>query len=111
MATIRNLTIDQGSTFSVSIELSDALGNPLDLSDYVARAQMRKSYGSNSFTEFSVSISDNPAAGGISLALTSEQTRTLRPGRYVYDIEIENEEEGVKRILEGIVTVTPEVTR
>ena len=45
MANLRNLTIDQGSTFSISIELSDANDNPLDLSDYTIHAQLRKSYG------------------------------------------------------------------
>jgi hypothetical protein len=110
MATARNLTIDQGSTYSISIELSDALGNSLDLSGYIVRAQLRKSYGSNTFTEFTSSTGNNPENGVITLALTSEQTSALRPGRYVYDIEIENEDE-VTRVLEGIITVTPEVTR
>lgn len=110
MAPTRNLTIDQGSTFSISVELSDALDNPLDLTDYDIRAQLRKSYGSNTFTEFSTSSGDNPENGVITLTLTSEQTTLLRPGRYVYDIEIENDDE-VVRVLEGIITVTPEVTR
>jgi hypothetical protein len=110
MATSRNLTIDQGSTYSISIELSDALGNSLDLSGYIIRAQLRKSYGSNTFTEFTTSSGTNPENGVITLSLTSEQTGALRPGRYVYDIEIENEDE-VTRVLEGIITVTPEVTR
>jgi hypothetical protein len=110
MATTRNLTIDQGTTFSISIELSDAIDNPLDLTEYTIRAQLRKSYGSNTFTEFSTSSGDNPENGVITLSLTSEQTTSLRPGRYVYDIEIENDDE-VVRVLEGIITVTPEVTR
>lgn len=110
MATTRNLTIDQGTTFSISIELSDALDNPLDLTEYEIRAQLRKSYGSNTFTEFSTSSGDNPENGEITLSLTSEQTTLLRSGRYVYDIEIENDDE-VVRVLEGIITVTPEVTR
>jgi hypothetical protein len=110
MATVRNLTIDQGSTFSVSIELSDALGNALNLSDYTIRAQLRKSYGSNSYTQFTTSAGDNPDDGVLTLLLTSTQTSALRAGRYVYDIEIENDD-GVIRVLEGIITVTPEVTR
>lgn len=111
MATFRNLTIDQGSTYSISIELSDALGNSLDLTGYLVRAQLRKSYGSNSYTEFTTSTGDNPENGVITLSLSSEQTGGLRPGRYVYDIEIESQEEEVTRVLEGIITVTPEVTR
>lgn len=111
MATIRNLTIDQGSTYSISIELSDALGNALDLTDYTIRAQMRKSYGFNSYTAFTTSIGEDPTLGELTLSLTSTQTTALRAGRYVYDIEIEDDEDVVTRVLEGIVTVTPEVTR
>ncbi len=110
MATARNLVIDQGSTYSISIELSDALGNPLDLTDYTIRAQLRKSYGSNTYTQFTTSAGDEPENGVITLSLTSTQTGALRFGRYVYDIEIENDDV-VTRVLEGIVTVTPEVTR
>jgi hypothetical protein len=110
MATTRNLTIDQGTTFSISIELSDAIDNPLDLTEYTIRAQLRKSYGSNTFTQFSTSKGENPENGVITLSLTSVQTTSLRSGRYVYDIEIQNDD-GVTRVLEGIITVTPEVTR
>jgi len=111
MATVRNLTIDQGSSFSISIELSDLLGNPLDLSDYTIQAQMRKSYGSNSYTAFTTSAGEDPTNGELTLTLTNTQTSALRAGRYVYDIEIEDSDEIVTRVLEGIVTVTPEVTR
>jgi len=111
MATTRNLTIDQGSTYSISIEISDALGNPIDLTDYTIRAQLRKSYGSNTYTAFTTSVGVNPANGVITLSLSSTQTGSLRFGRYVYDIEIENDEDVVTRVLEGIVTITPEVTR
>jgi hypothetical protein len=34
----------------------------------------------------------------------------LKSGRYVYDIEIASSSETI-RVLEGIITVTPEVTR
>ena len=110
MAPIRNLTVDQGSSFSVTIELSDALGNALDLTNYIYRAQLRKSYGSNTYTAFSVTVTNDPTDGQLTLALSSEQTGALRAGRYVYDIEIENDVE-VTRVLEGIITVSPEVTR
>lgn len=110
MATIRNLTIDQGSTFSLSIELSDELGNALNLTGYTIAAQLRKSYGSTSYTAFTTSAGNTPANGVLTLSLTSTQTSALRAGRYVYDIEIQNAD-GTTRVLEGIITVTPEVTR
>jgi hypothetical protein len=110
MANLRNLTIDQGSTYSISIELSDANDNPLDLSDYTIHAQLRKSYGSTTYTAFTTSSGEDPEDGVITLSLTAQQTGALRSGRYVYDVEIVDGSE-VIRVLEGIITITPEVTR
>ena len=40
------------------------------------------------------------------------QTATLKPGRYVYDVEITGTSPvETLRVLEGLVTVTPEVTK
>jgi hypothetical protein len=33
------------------------------------------------------------------------------PGRYQYDVEVINGSNGVFRIVEGIVTITPNITR
>lgn len=110
MATVRNIVIDQGTTFTLSITVSDFTDTPIDLTGYTLRSQMRKSYNSNSYTAFTVT-SDDPTEGEIKLSLTATQTSALRYGRYVYDIEIVSSTGEVTRVLEGIVTVNPEVTK
>lgn len=110
MATVKNLVIDQGSHFFVTVVISDELENPLNLSGYTVRSQLRKSYGSNTYTTISTVIS-SASAGEITLSLTNTQTSALRSGRYVYDVEIVSSGNIVTRVLEGIITVTPEVTR
>lgn len=109
MATVNNLVIDQGTTFTLTITVADSNGNALDLTGYTLRAQLRKSYGSTTYTNFTTS-SATPADGELTISLTATQTSGLRAGRYVYDIEIDNAGV-VTRVLEGIITVTPEVTR
>lgn len=109
MAQVRNLVIDQGTTFSLAVNVTDVNGAYVDLTGYTHRAQLRKSYGASSSTQFTTEA-DDPENGGLVLSLTATQTTALRAGRYVYDIEIEAEGE-VTRVLEGIITVTPEVTR
>lgn len=113
MATVKNIVIDQGTTYSLSITVSDATGTALNLTGYTLRAQMRKSYGATTSTSFTTA-SATPASGVLTISLTDTQTSALKAGRYVYDIEIvEPVGAGgaVTRVLEGIVTVTPEVTR
>jgi hypothetical protein len=109
MATKANLVIDQGSTYSTDLTLTDENGDPLNLDGYVANSQIRKWYSStNASATFTTSI--NVASGVITLGLTANQTSNLISGRYVYDVEITEGGE-VSRIVEGIVTVTPQVTR
>jgi hypothetical protein len=108
MATVANIVIDQGTTFSTSINLSNDDGSAKDLSDYTARAQLRKSYYTNTYTSFTTSKVN--LTGELTISLTAEQTSSLKAGRYVYDVEIESSAETL-RVLEGIITVTPEVTR
>ena len=109
MATKANLVIDQGSTFLVELDLKDENGDILVLSGYTANSQIRKWYTSSSpAAAFTTDI--NVANGSITLSLTSDETSSLTAGRYVYDVEIQDGS-SVTRIIEGIVTVTPQVTR
>jgi hypothetical protein len=113
MATVKNLVIDQGTTFSLTITVADVNSNEINLTGYTLRAQLRKSYGATSFTSFTVA-SPAPATGELIISLTDTQTSALKAGRYVYDVEIVapvGEGSTVTRVLEGIITVTPEVTR
>ena len=107
MATIANLVIDQGATFSTTITITDEEGNLYDLTGHSGAAQMRKHYTSVSATGFSVSL----GAGTVTLSMNAATSNILTPGRYVYDVEITSNANVVSRIVEGIVTVTPNVTR
>jgi hypothetical protein len=108
MASKANLIVDQGTTFTTTITVTDDDGNALDLSGYTGAAQIRKHYSSSNSVNFSVSI--NSGTGEVTLSLTANATANLTAGRYVYDCELTNSGT-VSRILEGIVTVSPQVTR
>jgi len=43
--------------------------------------------------------------------MNNATTAALSPGRYVYDVELKSSSNSISRILEGLVTVTPEVTK
>lgn len=108
MATIENIVIDQGQTFSFSLTLSNTDGTAKDLSDYTVTSQMRKSYYTSTATDFTTAKVD--LTGEITISLSAAETSAIKAGRYVYDVEIASSVETL-RILEGIVTVTPEVTK
>jgi len=110
MATVYNLAVDQGSDFSTTIQLNTDIGGDRDLSGYSVRGQLRRSYGSTSNVAFSSNISSS-STGEVTIALSSAATANLKYGRYVYDVELYTNTGNVERILEGIVTVYPEVTK
>jgi hypothetical protein len=70
---------------------------------------MRKAYSSSNSTAFTVTAN---SAGIIAMSMSANTTGTLTAGRYVYDIELTATANGnVTRMIEGIVTVTPQVTK
>ena len=105
---IKNITIDQGATFSETLTVTTDVSTAKNLTGYTTTSQFRKSYDSTTYTSFTTAQVD--ATGVITLSLTAAQTTALKSGRYVYDVEIANSPE-VLRVQEGIITVTPQVTK
>lgn len=111
MARVLNLIIDQGTTFSANITAKDSDGVVRDLTNFTARAQLRRSYNSANSITFGANILV-PASGNVTLSLTDAVTANLKQGRFVYDLElVQANTLTVERLVEGIVTVFPEVTR
>ena len=110
MADFVEIQIESGATFFTEVTVNDANGSPKDLTNYTVRSQLRKSYYSTTAIDFQINVSD-PMNGIIEMSLSSQVTSNIRAGRYVYDVEIEDDENTVTRIFEGIVTVLPNVTR
>lgn len=110
MATYSNIYIDQGSTYSSVIDVKDDNGLPTDLTNYFVRGQIRRTYNSTLFYDFLLDI-PNPTNGKIVISLSNITSAALKPGRYVYDIEIVHSTLGdVRRVVEGQVDVSPSVT-
>ena len=109
MAIKGNIIIDQGSTFSTTINVTDENDEIVNLTGYTGAAQMRKHYTSLNAHSFSVSIS--PLIGTVTLSMNATSTAVITPGRYAYDCELTASNGTKTRLVEGIATVTPEVTR
>ena len=110
MAIKANLIIDQGTSFVTTLALTDSSDNPLNLNLYTYQAQMRKHYSSSNSVSFTVTGDGN--TGVLTLSLSANNTANIAAGRYVYDVEItESSSSNITRVVEGIVTVTPNVTR
>lgn len=110
MAIKANLVLDQGTDFSAIIDLTDSDDQPYDLLGYTVDSQMRKNYASSSAAATFICTHNNEQ-GQINLSLPKSQTNDIEPGRYMYDVEITSAAGVTTRVVEGIVTVSPGITR
>jgi hypothetical protein len=116
MAYYEDIEVDQGASVKYQIQLLDVDGEKRNLSDYRARGRLNRSYDADSEEgmDFFVNIDSPPEKGVINFSLAPHETNLLDRRRYVYDIEIEYQEDSditvVERILEGKVLVSRSVT-
>jgi len=105
---------EQGTTIERVITWSDLQGVPIDNTGYTAAMQIRKSHP-NAVADLSLGspadITIGGADGKFIIQVASAVMIALAAGRYVYDFEITSPGGSVTRLLEGSLTVTPEVTR
>lgn len=107
---VSNIVIEQGFSFDTSFQLEDTRTNSfLNLNTASTQAQLRKHSGSSSYVSFASTVTD-PDLGIISISLTANQTVSLKPGRYLYDVKLFNYGKEFKAI-EGAALVRAGVTR
>ena len=120
LAGVYNIDVQQGATKRFSIVYKDGDGVPIDLTGYEGRGQIRlKVSDENALADFVVTITD--AVNGeidITLPATALEGIKFRGRSYLdkteasYDIEIYDDASGdVIRLLNGICTIYPEVTK
>lgn len=110
MATVANIFIDQGSDFSNIITVSDKNGQPLNLAGYSVASQLRKSYTSSTAYSFNA-IVYSANTGKVRIQLSAAQSEQIPPGRYLYDVEVTSSSGAKTRVVEGIATITPQITQ
>ncbi len=108
MATKVNLVVDQGTHFTTNVTLTNDDGTAFDLTDYSAASQIKKHYTSSNATNVTVTLGGN--TGVMTLTMNNYTTSTFSAGRYVYDVELTDPDGVISRIVEGIVTISPQVT-
>ena len=122
-----NFTIEQGTTVNFEIAYTDSNDNPIDLTNYVGRMQLKdKVGGSTTYITLSSSLADDgtglnfsgsegtnpPSSGTIGVYISAYSSSLLSFNKAAYDLEIATKETYpvVTRVLEGNVTLDKEVT-
>ena len=105
-----NFILEQGATFNRILTVQED-GSAMNLTGYSAASKFRLTHASSTVVgTFTCTISD-AANGKITMAMTNSTSAAIEEGIYVYDLEITSGAGTVTRLLQGTVTVNPEVTR
>jgi hypothetical protein len=119
-----NIVIEQGATYQVELQYKDSNNNPIDLSGYSGRMQIRPAIGSTtSYLYLSSSLqpdgtglnfsgsngTKSPVSGAIGIYISDTTSSLLTFTTGVYDLELQSGSV-VTRILQGNVQLSKEVT-
>lgn len=124
-ATIRPLYIEQGATFYLSFTWHEdgpivdgelTPGDPVDLSGWTARTQVRDAVGGAVLLSATTSTQGSTIAlggvtGSVVVKFTAADTDAVTAQFGVYDLELVAPSGDVHRLLQGTVTFDPNVTR
>jgi len=105
-----NFILEQGATFNRILTVKEN-NSAMNLTGYSVASKMRSTHDSSTVVgTFTCTIS-NASGGEITMSMTSSTSSAIEEGIYVYDLEITSGTSIVTRLLQGEVTVNPEVTR
>jgi len=115
-AGVYDIYIEQGADFELPLVWSDVNKNPVNLTGYSARMQIRENFDSD---EYLIAL-DTGALGGITLGgatglvtveIPANITATFPLMAAVYDIELISASGSVYRFIQGAALISREVTR
>ena len=108
-----NLYVDQGTSYTINIAITD--DEEFDLDDYNFAMAASKLYSSSILFEgviTKVPATNSEPINSIDLTIPSEQTADAVPGKYVYDVLMTHvDTEASEKILEGLLFVNQTITR
>lgn len=114
-ATYYDILIEKGATFKLSVVWKDGSGDPVDLTSYTARMQVRQyaqaPTAALSLTTENGGITLGGTAGTIDLYIDDLATDAITIPKGVYDLELEDASGDVTRLLQGDVEIDVSVTR
>lgn len=114
LAARKDMTIEQGAKFSRLIRWLDGNGNPVDLTGWSARMQVRTGHGGTLLLDLSTANGKITLSSGgtIEIEATASDTDGLDFERAVYDLELTppSGSANTVRLLEGYIYLNRQVT-
>lgn len=108
MTTTANLYVDQGVDFSLRIQLALDESSAQGLTFY---SSVRKIYSTESIFDMDIAVEEKEDFFEITLTIDASKSVDTAPGKYQYDLIYKNQDNIVKKLLEGLLFVIPTITK
>jgi hypothetical protein len=106
-----NISINQGSSFNLSLTATDSSGNALNLSGYSARGKIKYGFGDTGIlADLNPVIDTGYISGIINLNIAASITSGLPITKGVYDVEAFNGDGYCFQVIAGYVDINPQVS-
>lgn len=112
MAEYVELYIDQGTDFNTTLNINDDDTNvSQNIIGYVVTSSLKRSILSTNVAANFVCQVTNSSEGQIEISMTAANTANLRPGKYFFDVKVNDTvTNAITRLIEGVIFVQPGVT-
>lgn len=113
MAAVYSFTLDAGTDSTIVFAYKDSTGAAINLTGFSAKMQLRPNPGGTVGLELSTTngkVVLGGAAGTVTVTFGHVDTTSLTLPTYVYDLELTDGSSNVTRLVQGTITVDPEVT-
>lgn len=119
-AIAQDIVIEQGATFQLRVIVKDADGAVVDVTGWTGRGSLKlNAQATTSIADFVVDTTEDPPNGVVMVSMEATETDTIPTSgskytsysKYQYDVELETPDGVVYRILNGIASVSPSITK
>ena len=108
MPSTYDLDIYKGDYLELYVTIKDSAGNPINLTGFTPKAQLKADYSAGTAVDFTTTITG--VTGQVKIYLSSTTSSSLTPGSYIWDFQITDTSGQTRTYLTGDVTVFNEVT-
>jgi len=105
------LSIKRGDSWSRTLYFQDGDGNPIDITGWTVffTAKAKADDPDPGVISRTITSFTNPTAGEAGIALTSDDTNKVI-GSYLFDIQVKTNLGQITTCLEGVLTITQDIT-
>jgi len=108
----QDFSADQGSDLEIYITVYNDEGNIYDMTNITSiSCFLKRHYDARTHYQISGMVYGDPSMGKILLYATAIEMSNIPYGNYVYDVEVLTNSSKRFKVLKGVVTINPEVTR